>query len=342
MTVSDLPLVSFFKRLVDPLIILSVLYVFTVMHGVPFKPYYVLLMIVTFFISSHVYTEINPYRAWYEGNLFAYARDVFVGWIIIILILLMIGKLTGFYNEYHLRVMLSWFVVTPCLLVAGHLFVRSITVRKMKSGGTRSAIIVGANEVGLELAERVATHPYLFMEMHGFFDDRTESRNESNSELPMLGKIETVADYVREHNIKMIFISLPMSAQPRISKLLEELKDATASIYFVPDIYIFDLMTARFDHIGGLPVVAVCETPFMGLNSIIKRMSDIVLALVFLILLSPIMLLVACAVKLSSSGPILFKQRRYGLDGEEINVYKFRSMNQHDLFDAHLHIRLMP
>jgi putative colanic acid biosynthesis UDP-glucose lipid carrier transferase len=128
----------------------------------------------------------------------------------------------------------------------------------------------------------------------------------------------------------MIFISQPISAQPRIRKLLDEVQDTTASVYFLPDIYIFDLMQARFDNVGGMPVIAICETPFMGLNSMIKRTSDIVLGLAIQVLLLPVMLVIALAVKFTSPGPIIFRQRRYGLYGEEIIVYKFRSMTVTD------------
>jgi putative colanic acid biosynthesis UDP-glucose lipid carrier transferase len=131
---------------------------------------------------------------------------------------------------------------------------------------------------------------------------------------------------VREHAIKMIFISQPISAQPRIRKLIDELQDTTASVYFLPDVYIFDLMQARFDNVGGMPVIAICETPFMGLNSTIKRASDVVLASIILVLLAPLMVVIAVAVKMSSPGPAIFRQRRYGLYGDEIIVYKFRSM----------------
>jgi putative colanic acid biosynthesis UDP-glucose lipid carrier transferase len=131
---------------------------------------------------------------------------------------------------------------------------------------------------------------------------------------------------VREHGTKMIFISQPISAQPRIRKLIDELQDTTASVYFLPDVYIFDLMQARFDNVGGMPVIAICETPFMGLNSMVKRASDIVLGLAILLLCMPLMVAVALAVRLSSPGPVIFRQRRYGLYGEEIIVYKFRSM----------------
>ena len=94
----------------------------------------------------------------------------------------------------------------------------------------------------------------------------------------------------------------------------------------VPDIFLFDLIQARIDHVNGLPVLAVCETPFYGVNGVVKRISDLVLAALILVLISPVLAAIAAAVKLSSPGPVIFRQRRYGLDGREIVVYKFRTM----------------
>jgi len=124
----------------------------------------------------------------------------------------------------------------------------------------------------------------------------------------------------------LIYLSIPMSSQPRIMALLDGLRDTTASIYFVPDIFVTDLIQGRLSTVAGLPVVAVCESPFTGFNGVIKRVSDIILSLLILILISPIMLSIAIGVKLGSPGPVIFRQRRYGLDGHEIIVYKFRSM----------------
>ncbi|MGE5794143.1 MAG: undecaprenyl-phosphate glucose phosphotransferase, partial [Bacteroidota bacterium] len=140
------------------------------------------------------------------------------------------------------------------------------------------------------------------------------------------GALARLADYARSHRVDVIYIALPMASQPRILKLLEDLRDTTASIYFVPDIFVSDLIQARVDSIGGLPVVAVCETPFYGFNGLAKRLSDIVLASLILALLAPLMAVIAAGVKLSSPGPALFKQRRYGVDGRKIVIYKFRTM----------------
>jgi putative colanic acid biosynthesis UDP-glucose lipid carrier transferase len=205
-----------------------------------------------------------------------------------------------------------------------------IVLQKASSGlrrtGIRSVVLVGVNELSVKLAERVDENPDLRMEVSGFFDDRDISRQPDDQRVPLLGSMSDIPAYVRQNNIHTIFISQPISAQPRIRKLLNELQDTTASIYFLPDIYVFDLIQARFDSVAGLPVVAICESPFTGINSMIKRGSDIVLASIIQLMLLPVMLGIAIAIKATSPGPVIFRQRRYGLDGEEIIVYKFRSM----------------
>ncbi|GAA5182491.1 hypothetical protein GCM10025771_31900 [Niveibacterium umoris] len=143
----------------------------------------------------------------------------------------------------------------------------------------------------------------------------------------MLGALSEVASYVKQHRIDRIYLALPMATQPRILALLDDLKDTTASIYFVPDIFVTDLIQGRTESVAGMPVVAVCETPFSGFNGLIKRVEDIVLSSIILLLIAPILVAVAIGVKRSSPGPVIFKQRRYGLDGKEIMVYKFRSMS---------------
>jgi len=117
-----------------------------------------------------------------------------------------------------------------------------------------------------------------------------------------------------------------MSNAPRMEELLDQLRDTTASIYFVPDVFAFDLVQPRCIEINGIAMLSICDTPFHGVNAITKRVIDIALASLGLVLAAPIMLAAAIGVKLSSPGPILFKQRRYGLHGEEIRVYKFRTM----------------
>ncbi|MBC7452612.1 MAG: undecaprenyl-phosphate glucose phosphotransferase [Massilia sp.] len=215
-------------------------------------------------------------------------------------------------------------------MLTSHIAARRGALGTGKQSEVRSVVIVGANDVGLKFAAICERQKNLFMQVEGFFDDRLALRHPPGLHQPVLGKMGDIASYVRQQHIKMIFISQPVSAQPRIRRLLDEVQDTTASVYFLPDIYIFDLMQARFDNVGGMPVIAICETPFMGLNSMIKRSSDIVLGLAIQLALLPAMLVIALAVKFTSPGPVIFRQRRYGLYGEEIIVYKFRSMTVSD------------
>ena len=326
MTVNDIPLISFFQRVLDPLIIMGTLYLLSMLFGEPFTGYSLVLMILAFFISSSVYQHIDPYRTWRSGRVLAYGRDIVAGWGVTVAILLFLGSASGLSYHYDANVVLAWFVITPLALLFSHLAARKIGADPGRDSEVRSVVIIGANDVGVKFAATIDKNPNLFMSVHGFFDDRTEDRHPPDLRHPMLGRMGDIAGFVREHHIKMIFISQPISAQPRIRKLLDELQDTTASVYFLPDIYVFDLMQARFDNVGGMPVIAICETPFTGFNSMIKRVSDIVLAVVIQLMLLPLMLAIGIAVKATSPGPVIFRQRRYGLYGEEIIVYKFRSM----------------
>ncbi|MEO7009369.1 MAG: undecaprenyl-phosphate glucose phosphotransferase, partial [Caldimonas sp.] len=146
----------------------------------------------------------------------------------------------------------------------------------------------------------------------------------------MLGGLKDVAPHVLENGIREVYITLPLGSQPRIVELLEQVQDTTASLYFVPDVFGISIIQGRLQDMNGVPVVGICETPFTGTNDLVKRISDIVIAAVILLLVSPLLLLIAIGIKLSSRGPVIFRQRRNGLDGTEITVYKFRTMTTQD------------
>jgi putative colanic acid biosynthesis UDP-glucose lipid carrier transferase len=188
------------------------------------------------------------------------------------------------------------------------------------------AIVIGANGLGRALARSLTSDPIAQTKVAAYFDDREADRIGVALEAPVRGGLGQVADWVRTHRVDQIYIALPMASQPRILKLLDQLRDTTASIFFVPDIFMYDLIQARVDTVVGMPVVAVCETPFHGTTGLIKRLSDMVLASVAILITAPVMLAAALAIKITSPGPVLFRQRRYGLDGQEITVWKFRSM----------------
>ena len=223
------------------------------------------------------------------------------------------------------RALLAWFIATPAALCASNYGTIRLTRWHSARRGLHRHIIIGATEVGLELAKRVELDSSIGQFL-GFFDFRDRGRLPQLAPDQWAGACQGVADFVQRHAVDAIYIALPISTAPRIAELLKELRDTTASIYFVPNLFGFDLMQPRCLEIHGIPALAVCETPHLGMPGLRKRVIDILLAVTALTLLSAFMLATAVAVKLTSPGPVLFRQRRYGLNGEAISIYKFRSM----------------
>src|ERR1700729_1298381 len=253
--------------------------------------------------------------------------DVILRWMMLLLVLLAVGYVTRTFTIYPRRVFLTWAAVTPILLIAITLAMQEVKHRfLMNTLETRSAIIAGYNTTSFELARRLQSNPGMRVEMAGFFDDRSKERLGMDGETRLVGSLSDMSQYVKDNRTDVIFIALPIRHVKRVMDLLDDLRDTTASIYYVPDIFVFDLIQARSGEIHGIPVVAMCETPFYGYRGVTKRLTDIALSVVVLLALLPLLLLIALLVKISSPGPVIFKQRRYGLDGREIAVYKFRTM----------------
>jgi putative colanic acid biosysnthesis UDP-glucose lipid carrier transferase len=254
--------------------------------------------------------------------------DVIFRWILLLAVMLAIGYITRSLAEYPRRIFLTWAVVTPVALICSTLAMQEVMHHfLMNAFDNRSAIFAGYNNSSLELARRLTNNPAMRLEVSGFFDDRSSDRLGMESDAKLVGTLSDLSSYVKEHSTDVIFIALPIRHVKRVMNLLDDLRDTTASIYYVPDIFVFDLIQARSGEIHGIPVVAMCETPFYGYRGVTKRLTDIVLSVMILLLFLPLLLLIAVMVKVSSPGPIIFKQRRYGLDGREIAVYKFRTMS---------------
>ena len=302
---------------VDPLITIVTLLLSIALYKVPFQGAYLILALLVFSLTF-------PGRAPAAASAQALAREVATSWVITVTVLAIIGWATRTLEVFDPRVLLAWLLATPAARFAAHLALPPLLQHVYAA--RRTAVIVGACELGHALAERLRNNPLLGIRVAGFFDDRGSDRTGAQAAGRTLGTLEQLADYVRAQHVDLIYITLPMASQPRIVRLLDQLHDTTASIHFVPDIFLFDLIQGRIETLDGMPVVSVCDTPFRGLNGLIKRASDIVLALLILALTLPLLLAIAAGVKLSSPGPVIFRQRRYGLDGREILVYKFRSM----------------
>jgi putative colanic acid biosynthesis UDP-glucose lipid carrier transferase len=252
--------------------------------------------------------------------------QILVRWAAVVGLLLLLGyvvKATGFYSR---RVTVGWILAVPLLLVSVSVLLRAVLARFIASEAIRRVVFAGCNDVSLSLAERLRERPDYRMSVVGFFDDRSADRLNFGDETQLLGRLPDLANYAKDNGIHVIFVALPIRHVQRVLDLLDDLKDTTTSIYYVPDIFLSDLIQSRSGDILGIPVIAMCETPFFGYRGVAKRVTDVVLAAMALFALLPVLLAVAIAVKATSPGPIIFRQRRYGLDGQEITVYKFRTM----------------
>jgi len=288
-------------------------------------------------VPTHYYTSALvlfavsfPGPSMLHKGVLQLVMDVLTRWMLLAGLLLAFLHGTHGLQLFPTNAIYTWLLVTPLLTIVIHAGFRISLPGLMRLRGSHvRAIIVGVNAQGLALAQNLSQRRDIFSNCLGFFDDRTLERIHSmpgQENLQLLGKLPDVTEYVRKERVQCVYLALPMTRQGRILALLDELKDTTASINFVPDIFVTDLIQGRVELVGNVPVVAICETPFAGISGLIKRSSDILLALLILLLISPLLVLIAIAVRLESPGPVIFKQRRYGLDGEEIQVYKFRSM----------------
>jgi len=273
-----------------------------------------------------VFSLTFPGKSLIQESVLGNIREVFLNWLGVAALLICFGLATGLYKLFPEEVLINWLWMAPVVQLGGHFLFRLLTPMVLAASGfPKRAVVVGCNELGRHLASEIDSHPMQGIKLEGYFDDRVIERVDVGSSR-LIGRFADLGEYVKANGIDIIYLALPMATQPRVLSLLDSLSDTTSSVFFVPDIFVTDLIQARMDAVGRVPVLAVCDTPFSGLNGIAKRFSDIVLSLLILILISPLLIGVAIAVKLSSPGDIIFKQRRYGLDGKEIIVYKFRSM----------------
>jgi len=289
---------------------------------VPFSAAIGAVAVLTFVISGRVFGRAQREEELHAKSHATVLWRIIIEWSGVVCVLLLAGFAFKVTAQFSRAMMLMWFAVTPLALYAVH--VARLRVRWLISNSdlAPSYLIVGANSVGFELFRRLPRKGFL-----GFFDFRGADRlPDTIDPAQLVGHCKDVAEFARTHGVTSIYIALPLSNVPRIGEMVRELRDTTASIYFVPDVFAFDLIQGRLVEINGMPAISVCDTPFHGMDAVMKRVTDIALAACALLLLAPLMVLIALAVKLTSSGPVLFRQRRYGLNGEEILIYKFRSM----------------
>ncbi len=332
----QITLLTFLRVILVPSVAVASLVASTTLLEVRFTEPYIALAIITALLTLLVMVRDAVQQANVVGSHgLTLAGRIGVGWLAVVGVLLLLGYATKSSEVFSRRALFLWFVLTPPLLVAASLGVQQwLRALLVSSRYVRSAVIVGTTKMALELARTLHQRPELGLKLRCVFadeaagdpplDDATSAaiRNIAGAEIRKGGG---VSQYVNSRHIDVVFIAREAHA-PGVRGMCDELRDTTSSVYLIPDVSLYDLMQARVGDLDGIPMVALCESPLQGGRGALKRITDIVFASLMLIVASPLMLLIALAIKLDSPGRVFFRQDRYGLDGERIVVYKFRTM----------------
>jgi putative colanic acid biosynthesis UDP-glucose lipid carrier transferase len=321
---ADSPAVFVIKSLLNPVVAVLVLAFCLALADERLQGPYFLIAVLGFVGAAELLgvAQVSGRGGWREA--LQQLADLTLRWVLFTACVWMLMDISALGDRFDDGVLLSWGLLTPLVAWAAQWSAHHVLLRPAQP--LRKAVIVGVTPLAVRLEGTLREDRLLRIEVAGYFEDRAVCRVPPLKPGQLLGKCSDVVEYVLRNDINVVYLTLPMTRDPRVLELLDGLRDSTVSIYFVPDLFSFNLIQARFDLIDGIPLVAVRESPFYGVRALAKRLTDVLVAGTATVILTPVLALVALGVRMTSPGPIVFRQKRYGLDGKAITVYKFRSM----------------
>ena len=271
------------------------------------------------------FTEI--YTSWGGRPIHDEAGRIIAAWLLTFLSMVFIAFISKTSEQFSRVVLLAWLLTTPIVLILARLALRQFFSHLKRLGlNNRSVAIVGMTENGLRFARELENNPDFGYRIAGFYDERqSESPNDFGG-YANLGTYSDMISSARQGEWDQIYFALPVEAKKRMHSLLDELSDSATPIRLLPDYFTTNLLHSKFIEIADTPVLCIYDSPFSSDHALVKRIEDVMIGGAILTLISPVLLGIGLAVKLTSKGPIIFKQTRYGLKGEKILVWKFRTM----------------
>lgn len=327
------------QPLIDGLIIIGVAWFFVQKNLGYLTQDYVIFILVLLGLVSIMYDRYAIYRS---SNVFtSKVLSIFNAWTISFLALIVLGFLTkqsAVYSRMFIVETYIWGYVLQCF---AHGVIRKLN-RKLneQSDSNDNVMIVGQGELVNEplakyLYDKISSNPWLHQRVIGMVSIQPEgavSERKNNENVPQgvdglhLSDISGFSTLIDQHNVNTIYIVTPLESSKVLEKLYFDLLDKHVSIHWVPDIFSLKLINHSVKEIAGIPVLTLSETPLTGVSKLSKAIEDRVLAFILLLLISPILLVVAFAIKLDSKGPVFFRQNRTGWNGKVFRIWKFRSM----------------
>ena len=314
-------------RTIDLFIIQLTLVLAIFVYGLSYnKEYFVISLIacITFFLTAESFAL---YRSWRAGFFKEIAFYTSLSWGLAAAAVLTYLFFTKQSTDFSRVTIFIWFILAFTSLVGWRfLFSRFLAKIRAKGLNTRSVAIIGVTKSGKRLAQQILDNPETGYRLTAVFDDRVPERIEKTYHAWLKGTIEEGVERAKSNEFDVVYIALPMIAEERITHILQLLGDTTANVQLVPDLFVYTLMNASMSHIGNIQTISLYDNPMRGGNAALKRFEDVIFSLGILTIIAIPLLIIAIAVKVTSKGPVIFKQNRYGLDGKKIKVYKFRSM----------------
>jgi putative colanic acid biosysnthesis UDP-glucose lipid carrier transferase len=319
-------LIWLLQRMVDSAIAIVLLWGLSFIYGVEFSSPYIILAAIAALIMWPIFQSTGIYYSYRSEHPATTYPRLGLAWAIVCVLLLLIGYITQTSELFSRLLLCSWFVLTPLALCIHHLAVRML-LRQIRATGlnSRRAVIAGTGELSQHLAQQLRDSPQLGLQFCGFFAEKPLGAMAEIPVKPLIGTLEELPAYVCRHRIDVVYVAMALQNEATVSPLMNALRDTTACVYFVPNLTAFSLMQARTQNFQGIPLVALSEIPATYAQVVAKRVTDIAVAMIALLLSSPLMIAIAIALKASSKEPILIKQQRYDCQGKAITVYRFRT-----------------
>jgi putative colanic acid biosysnthesis UDP-glucose lipid carrier transferase len=323
---------SSIARVYDSGLILGSLYLCMRQYDLDMTMQYLLpcLMCIALFGIFAEYNDI--YQGWRGAPMFDEALRILFSWLAAFVIIATSIFIYGDPTIYQEEIIQLWLPLAPISIILSYTLKRGLFAALRKRGfNSRTYAILGANALGKRLENAISQMPWLGYRFTGYYEDRSTTQasrfiDVDVSSVKIVGPFKNLLRDVKARKIDHVYITLPLGAEKRITEMILELADSTVSVNIVPDFFTFNLIQSKWTNVQGIPVVSVFDTPFSEFNGLLKRIEDLLLCAVILPLISIPMLLIGIGVKLTSPGPAIFKQMRYGINGEKIEVWKFRSM----------------
>ncbi|HIQ07655.1 MAG TPA: undecaprenyl-phosphate glucose phosphotransferase [Thiotrichaceae bacterium] len=316
-------------RGVDSLVILSTLFVTYLYTDNYYPEGYLIAGLASIIFFSLVSRFTDIYSSWTARPFTEEILHIVSVWLISYLILIFITFMTKTSAHFSRVALSSWLLFTPVLLVMARYALRRLfSYLKILGLNNHTVVIAGMTEHGLRFAKELESNPDFGYQVAGFYgDDKSPLYAKIKKHYPILGNYNELIQVARRGEWDQVYLALPIESKKRITNILDRLADTATPIRMLPDYFTSNLLKSKYLEIINTPVLSIYDSPLTAKNAFIKRAEDILVGSTILTLITPIMLIIAIAIKLTSKGPILFKQYRYGLKGEQIEVWKFRTMN---------------